>query len=254
LNLKNKTIFLTGAGKGIGRDLFDSLLKSGSYVFAITRSKSDLKKLSNFEKKNSTIFYGDVRNFNLIRKIFNYSIKKRKLINGIVNNAGIRLRKKFENTTEKDVSDIFSVNFFSILRIMKIYVEYCKRFKMKSSIVNIGSIVGETGFKELCVYGATKGALKSMTQCFAEEYAEQGIRANIVNPGFTKTSYFQKFRKKKKLYNWTLSKIPAARWADSKEISELVKFLISDESNYITGESINIDGGWLKKWKKIMEL
>ena len=78
MKLDNKIIFLTGAGKGIGRDLFQSFLKSGSYVFALTRSKEDLKKLTNIEKKNSTIFYGDVRNSKLIKKIFEFSIKKKK--------------------------------------------------------------------------------------------------------------------------------------------------------------------------------
>jgi 3-oxoacyl-[acyl-carrier protein] reductase len=247
MNLNNKIIFLTGAGKGIGRNLFESFLKSGSYVFALTRSKSDLKKLSKFEKINSSIFYGDVRNLDLIKKIFNYSIKKKKIINGVINNAGIRQRRNFEIITKKELSDVFNINFFSIFKIMQIYVQYCKKYKVKSSIVNIGSIVGETGFKELSGYGATKGALKSLTQCFSEEFADQGIRANIVNPGFTKTSYFKKFKKKKKLYKWTLSKIPARRWGNVNEISELVKFLISDESSYITGENINIDGGWIKK-------
>ena len=247
MNLNNKIIFLTGAGKGIGRDLYESFLKNGSYVYALTRSKSDLKKISHYEKKNSSIFYGDVRNVNLIKKIFNFSIKNKKLINGVINNAGIRQRRSFEKITQKEASDVFNINFFSIFKIMQLYVKYCKKLKIKSSIVNIGSIVGETGFKELSGYGATKGALKSMTQCFSEEFADQGIRANIVNPGFTKTSYFKKFKKKKKLYNWTISKIPAGRWGDTKEISELVKFLISDDSNYITGENINIDGGWIKR-------
>jgi NAD(P)-dependent dehydrogenase (short-subunit alcohol dehydrogenase family) len=247
LKLDNKIIFLTGAGKGIGRDLFQSFLKSGSYVFALTRSKEDLKKLTNIEKKNSTIFYGDVRNSKLIKKIFEFSIKKKKIINGIINNAGVRQRKKFDIISQKEVNDIFEINFFSIFKIMQTYVKYCKKLKIKSSIVNIGSIVGETGFSELCGYGATKGALKSMTQCFSEEYASQGIRANVVNPGFTKTSYFEKFKKKKKLYEWTLNKIPARRWGNTNEISELVKFLISDESSFITGENINIDGGWIKR-------
>ena len=199
MKLSDKIIFLTGAGKGIGRDLYENFLKSGSFVYALTRSKSDLKKISNFEKKNSSIFYGDVRNFNLIKRIFNFSIKNKKLINGIINNAGIRQRRKFENITKKEVSEVFNINFFSIFKIMQVYVKYCKKFKIRSSIVNIGSIVGETGFKELSGYGATKGALKSMTQCFSEEYADHGIRANIVNPGFTKTSYFSRFKKKKKI-------------------------------------------------------
>ena len=67
----------------------------------------------------------------------------------------------------------------------------------------------------------------------------------MINPGFIKSSYFKKFKKNKKLYNWTISRTPLKRWGESREVSDLVKFLISDESTYITGESINIDGGWL---------
>ena len=84
-----------------------------------------------------------------------------------------------------------------------------------------------------------------MTQCFAVEYAKK-IRANIVNPGFIKTSYYKKFKKNKSLYNWTILNIPQKRWGESKEVSSVVGFLLSDNSNYITGESINVDGGWLK--------
>ena len=119
------------------------------------------------------------------------------------------------------------------------------RFKIKSSIVNIGSIVGEVGFEGLSGYSSSKGALKSLTQSFAVESAKYGIRANMINPGFIKSSYFKKFKKNKKLYNWTISRTPLKRWGESREVSDLVKFLISDESTYITGESINIDGGWL---------
>ena len=76
--------------------------------------------------------------------------------------------------------------------------------------------------------------------------AKKKIRANSVSPGFTKTSFFKSFKKdKKKLYSWTLSRIPQNRWGESKEISELIYFLISENSNYINGENIKIDGGWL---------
>ena len=70
------------------------------------------------------------------------------------------------------------------------------------------------------------------------------IRANIVSPGFTKTSYFKKFKKKKNLYKWTLSRIPLTRWGEPEEISNLICFLLSDKSEYINGPNINIDGGW----------
>ena len=125
------------------------------------------------------------------------------------------------------------------------YVKYVKKYKISSSVVNIGSIVGETGFKELSGYSSTKGAIKSLTQCLALEYIKDKIRFNVVSPGFIETSYFKNFKRKKKLYNWTLSKIPMRRWGKSNEISKLVGFLLSDKSYYITGETINIDGGWI---------
>ena len=74
--------------------------------------------------------------------------------------------------------------------------------------------------------------------------ATHNIRANLINPGFVKTSYFNKFKKKKKLYKWTLSRIPQKRWGEPTEVSNLICFLLSDLSDYINGASINIDGGW----------
>jgi NAD(P)-dependent dehydrogenase (short-subunit alcohol dehydrogenase family) len=127
---------------------------------------------------------------------------------------------------------------------MKIYFKYSKKYKIKSSIVNISSIVADSGFKDLSGYASTKGALQSLTKCFAVEKANFNIRANLVNPGFIKTSFYEKFRKKKDLYKWTLSRTPMGRWGKPDEVADLICFLISDQSSYINGEVINIDGGW----------
>ncbi len=244
MNLNNKNILITGIGKGLGEQMTYQFVKDGAFVYGVTRSKSDLKKFKHM--KNIKIFHGDVRDLNLIKKIFNQSIREKRMINGLVNNAGIRQRLKFNKITNKKIKEIFEINYFSIFEILKIYSSYCLKRKIKASIVNIGSIVGETGFSELSGYSSTKGAIKSLTQCFAVEFASKNLRANLVNPGFTKTSYFKKFKSKKKLYNWTLSKTPLKRWAEAREIVPLVSFLLSDNSSYITGETINIDGGWLK--------
>ena len=109
----------------------------------------------------------------------------------------------------------------------------------------MGSIVGQNGFSELAGYASTKSALVGLTKSFAVEMASSNIRANLINPGFIKTSYFEKFKKNKKLYQSTLNRIPQKRWGDPKEISHMVCFLLSDFSSYITGSSIDIDGGWL---------
>ena len=183
----------------------------------------------------------------MIKKIFKQSNKDRKIITGLVNNAGIRQRMSFLDISSKDLTKVFNTNFFSIFFIMQEFSKNLIEKKLNGSIVNISSIVGQNGFSQLSSYGSTKGALSSLTKCFAVEMAKKNIRANIISPGFTETSYFNNFKKKKDLYNWTLSRIPMNRWGKSEEISKAILFLLSDESSYITGENINVDGGWLSK-------
>ena len=241
--LENKNILITGAGKGIGFSLAKIALNEGAFVYALIKSSKDKKK---FEKlKNIKVYIGNTLNKKIIKKIFNDSIKQKKYITGLVNNAGIRQRISFNKITKSGIQNVFENNFFSILFLMQEFSSFLIKKKLKGSIVNIGSIVGQNGFSELAGYASTKGALTSMTKSFAVEMAEKNIRANIVSPGFTKTSYFEKFKKNKKLYNWTLSRTPMKRWGEPEEISNLICFLLSENSSFITGENINIDGGWL---------
>ena len=136
-------------------------------------------------------------------------------------------------------------NFVSPFIITQKFYENCDK-KKNCSIVNIGSIVGENGLTELSGYGSSKGAINSLTKCLMSEFSQnyKNIRINCINPGFVKTSFYKKFKKNKKLYNWTLNKTPLNRWANSNEISNLIFFLLSDNSSYINGQCINIDGGW----------
>ena len=208
------------------------------------RSKSDVKEFRKY--KNLKIFIGSSTDINLVKKIFKLSIKDKKKINGIINNAGIRFRKDFIKISKKEIQNVFENNFFSIFFIIK---EYLKLIGLKNnehcSIVNIGSIVGKVGFNELSAYASSKSALLGLTKSLTSEFSMKKIRFNIVNPGFIKTSYFKKFKKRKKLYSWTLSRIPMKKWGDSRDISEFLVFMMSDKSRYFSGEDINIDGGWL---------
>ena len=240
--LSNKNIIVTGVGKGLGYDLLLKIISLNGFVYGITRSKNDIKKFRKL--KNCKVFLGDIRDTRVFKKIISQSKKDKKIINGLVNNAGERQRIKFNNITKKKISNLFETNFFSVFESMKLYSKYLKDKKKPGSIVNIGSIVGNNGFSELTGYASTKTALIGLTKSFATEMAGNNIRANLVNPGFIKTSYFKKFKKKTKLYNWTISRIPQKRWGNPEEVSNLTCFLLSDLSSYINGTSINIDGGW----------
>ena len=238
--LKNKNILITGAGKGIGLSTVLECLKNGANVFALTKTKNDLENIKKLN--NLHIFYGNVSNQKIIEKIFAYSKKIKKPINCLVNNAGVRQRKKFAEITNKDLKDLFEVNFFSIFKICQLFIKNLDKNK-KGSVINIGSIVGTYGFSDLAGYASSKKALEGLTKCLAVEFGGKNIYFNCINPGFTKTSYFKNF-KKKALYKWTLNKISMKRWAESSEVSDLIIFLLSDMSSYINGEVINIDGGW----------
>ncbi len=241
--LKNKNILITGAGKGLGESCVHSFSKNGGFVIALIKNKKDNDKFRNIP--NLKIYNGDVRNKKLITKIFVESKKNKKSINCLVNNAGIRFRKKFSSIKKKEIENVFNINFFSIFYMMQIFSSFVQKNKIKGSIVNISSIVGQLGFNELSGYASSKGALTALTKSYAVEMSEIGIRANTISPGFIKTSYYENFKKnKKKLYKWTLSRIPQKRWADPKEVAELVSFVLSDKSRYLNGENISIDGGW----------
>ncbi len=242
--LKNKVILVTGVGKGIGLDIVKHSIRYGAYVYGITRSKTDLREFKGI--KNCQIFIGDIRKKNIFLKILNKSKKDNKKINGLVNNAGIRQRKEFNKISSKDLKEVFENNFFSTFYNMQIFSKYLIKNKIAGSIVNIGSIVGQRGFVNLSGYASSKTAVEGLTKSFAVEMSKSNIRANVINPGFIKTSYYRNFRNKnKKLYNWTLGRIPQKKWGEASDVSELVCFLLSDKSRYITGSSLNIDGGWL---------
>ena len=132
------------------------------------------------------------------------------------------------------------------MQLCKVMISLAITNKKKISIVNLSSIVGSRGFDELSAYGSSKGALDAFTKCIAIEYPKY-VKINNVCPGFTKTSYFDKFKKNKKLYNWTIKNIPVKRWANPEEIAELIVYLVSDKSSYITGQNFYIDGGWTSK-------
>ena len=240
--LKNKTVFITGVGKGIGLAILEKVIADGGYVYALTRTKKDVKL---FQNKNIKIFFGDASNINLVKKILNQSIKDKNPINCIINNAGVRFRKDFIKIQSKDLRYVFKKNFISIFFISQIFIKFWLKKKIKGNILNISSIVSDLGFSQLSLYGSSKSAINNLTKSLASEFSNNKIRINAIKPGFIKTSFYKKFKlNKKKLYNWTLERTPLKRWGEPKEVANLASFLISEDSSYINGEIINIDGGW----------
>jgi short-subunit dehydrogenase len=181
----NKNIIISGVGKGIGKDLFYKSVEISNFTIGVVRNYNDFKSINlvmkKKNKKNYKIFFGDIKNKILIKKIIFFLNKNNILINGLINNSGERLRKKFLDYKDKDIRDIFENNFFCHFYLMQELIRYFKKNKKGFfSIVNIGSIVGVNGFSELSGYASTKSALEALTKCLATEFGNEKIKNDPV--------------------------------------------------------------------------
>lgn len=245
--LKGKTTLITGCNSGIGLSLVKTFSKNGSNIICCSRKQTDEfdKLISELTAKynNSIIpIYFDLNNENEtkegIKKIINFPNQ----INILINNAGIDQVSLFQMTTEEKIKEVFQVNFFSILSLTRGLLN--KFIKNKDgAIINISSNAATECDPGRAIYAASKSALNSFTKCLAKELGPFNIRVNAIAPGLTDTKMIEKGITKKILEE-SIKKIPLGRIATPKEIANVVLFLASDKSSYISGEIINVTGGY----------
>lgn len=245
-SLKGKVCVITGAGKGIGKEVSHLFNKCGARLSLITRDMQDFNDLDNtfdLEKDNALLYEGDVSCEDTVSKFVEETINKFKKIDVLINNAGIRFRKKFIDITLADWNSVINTNLGSVYLMCRETGRHMIH-QRKGKIINMASIVGTLGLPELAAYGASKGAMITLTKCLALEWAEYDINVNAIAPGFCETSYTENFKKKIELYNFTLERTPQKKWGSSLDVANACLFLSTDASNYITGEVLNVDGGW----------
>ena len=232
MNLENKVCIITGAGKGIGRDTAVLFAQMGCKLALISKTREDLVSLENELKMDTSDLYwmeGDVS--------FEDTVKE------FVNNAGMRFRKEFLEIDYQEWQKVMNVNAGSTFLFCREVGKYMVKQKY-GKIINMASIIGTLGLPELVGYGSSKGAIISLTKSLAVEWAKYNINVNVVAPGFCKTSYAENFKEKTELSDFTIDRTPMKKWGESRDVSNIIAFLSSDMSNYITGEVISIDGGW----------
>ena len=247
INLKNKVALVTGAGKGIGKACAIALAQAGAKVIIVSRTKSDLDKVSKIIKKtkgSSQSFVCDVTHASKFNTIVN-SLKK---LDVLVNNAGNNRPEHFTKVKKSDMDYIVNLNIKACFNIAQIctkkMLEAKNRKKIGGSIINMSSQLGKVGAPIRSVYNMTKFGLEGLTRGMAIDLAKDNIRVNTVCPTFVVTPMTKKFLKSKTFKNETLKKIPMGKFAELSDVATAVAFLASDSSKMITGTSILVDGGW----------
>jgi len=239
-NLENKNIIVTGASGGIGNSIIKKLNEAGANILA---SGTRIEKLEELKKnfKNIKIIKFDISQSDKIEEfIENATNELGGSLDGVVNNAGITQDNLAIRMSLDEWQKVININLTSTFLMSKFAIK--KMLKNKSGkIVNITSVVGHTGNLGQANYTASKAGIIAMSKSLAIEYAKKNINVNCISPGFIKTAMTDKIDEKFK--EIIVSKIPSARLGEPDDIANAVLFLSSDQSNYINGETIHVNGG-----------
>lgn len=244
--LEDKVCIITGAGKGFGRTLAQVFYEQGAKLALITRSQEDVESLNNdlnFHDERILVICGDVSNPETVKAFIEQAIQKFGCIDVLVNNAGMRFRKKFLEISLEEFNRVLNVNIGSMFILCQAVIPYMVE-RNKGKIINMSSIAGTLGLPELSGYVTSKAGVIGLTKSLALEFAESNIQVNALAPGFCKTSYFEQFKENSGLYDFTIERTPMRRWGESVEIANACLFLASSMSDYVTGDVMNVDGGW----------
>lgn len=245
--LKEKVCVVTGAGKGFGYDLAKTYNDLGAKLALITRSQEDIMNLQALFGEDSSrvlIFAGDVSDPKTVAEFSRVVERKFKAVDVLINNAGMRFRKPFLDIRPEEFAEVMNCNLNSMFHMCQaIFPLMVERGGGK--VVNMSSVLGTHGLSDLSGYITSKAAIVGLTKALAVEFANRNINVNALAPGFCKTSYYDNFMKTKgELYQFTLERTPLARWGDSKDIVNACLYLTSEMSDYVTGQVIQVDGGW----------
>ena len=239
-DLKNKNIIVTGATGGIGNSIIKKMYEKGANILA---SGTNTEKLDEIKKKfnNIRILNFDISQHEKIESfIDDASLKLGGSLDCIINNAGITKDNLAIRMNFEEWKKVIDINLNSTFLMCKFAIKKMLKNK-KGKIINITSVVGHTGNLGQSNYTASKAGIVAMSKSLAIEYAKKNININCISPGFIKTAMTNKIDEKFK--DIIISKIPSARLGEPEDIANAVLFLASDQSNYINGETLHVNGG-----------
>ena len=246
MNEDAKVALITGATRGIGKQIALELASQGYNIALNYRKQNEeletLKKEIESQNVKCLTVYGDVSNYEDVEKFIKEIIKEFGKIDVLVNNAGITKDMLLMRMKKEDFESVIDVNLIGTFNVTKNVIPYMMKAR-NGKIVNISSVVGISGNAGQTNYSASKAGIIGFTKSLAKEVASRNINVNAIAPGFIKTDMTDVLKEEVKE---EISKtIPLKRMGEAKDVANLVKFLVSEESNYITGQVLNVDGGML---------
>ncbi len=240
----NKVAFITGSTRGIGKQIAITLAKNGYDVVINYRNENEdlinTKKEIEAQQVKCLAVQGDITNFEDCERMIKETIDKFGKIDVLVNNAGITKDMLLMRMKKEDFEQVIDVNLVGTFNMTKNAISYMMKAR-SGRIINLSSVVGLVGNAGQTNYAASKAGIIGFTKSLAKEVASRNILVNAIAPGFIETDMTQVLKEDVK--EEIAKSIPLKRMGTVEDVANLVKFLASEESSYITGQVIHVDGG-----------
>jgi len=244
--LDNKVAVVTGAGRGIGRAIAIGLAEAGADVAILARTKEDLlsvaKEIHNLGRE-AYPFQTDVTSRTEVKETVQAISEKTGKIDILINNAGMNIRSKALEVNDEEWQKIMDTNLKSAFMMAQEIGKIMKEQSDGGKIINISSVAGHVALRTGVVYAATKAALIQMTKVLALEWGKYGININSLGPWYFRTPLTEKLLQDKEYLNDILAVTPLKRIGKLEELVGPTVFLASDAGNYVTGQTLFVDGG-----------
>ena len=248
-NLSGKTALITGGSRGIGLAIAKGLAEHGADVAIIARTKEQLETASrqiqaDTDKKVWT-FPFDLGDIKEIETLFEKIVAETKGVDILINCAGTTVRGPSEEVDLKTWNHVIEVNLTSVFVMSQAFCRHRKQVEKAGKIINIGSLTCHGARPTTAAYASSKGGLLMLTKTLAVEWAKDNINVNAIGPGYIATELTKPLWTDEDFNKWVLSKTPLARWGQPEDLAGTAVLLASKAGDFITGQIIYVDGGWL---------
>ncbi|QPJ66349.1 MAG: SDR family oxidoreductase [Candidatus Nitrohelix vancouverensis] len=243
MRLQNKIVIITGGGAGIGRATAIAFSREGASVVLFGRRKDKLEETASWLHGKSLIVQGDMTQEADLDRLVQTTLDAFGSIDILLNNAGIFTGSSIHEMENKQWDEIFDLNISSVFRLTKRVLKPMMEQK-NGNIINISSILGMIAVPQVAAYNASKGALIQFSRSLAVEYGSHGIRSNAICPGLIATEMTEGLMSDPKLMDEWKKDYPIGRFGVPEDVASACLYLASDESSFVTGIVLPVDGGF----------
>lgn len=247
-SLAGKTALITGAGRGLGKAIAAAMAEAGANTVLLARSGDALTTAATeLEATGNTSLAVpfDLTEVDKIPDLFEKIKTEAGKVDILVNCAGTTHRESAVDFSLAEWNRVLAVNLTAPFVLSQQFARACIADKRPGKIINIASLLSEAARPTIPAYTASKGAIKQLTQALAVEWAPHHINVNGIGPGYFSTEMTQPLVDNAEFSNWVLQKTPQRRWGQPGDLVGTAVFLASAASDFITGQTIYVDGGWL---------